>query len=174
MINPTTLQVGAMLFSPKRQIYSIKEIKTNTFILSSWRTGADFPVNGKNQAAFWKNCYLLFTDMELEIYDKPEVEDECFTSGISITDSAKFFIHNFDFVAKKISINVRDSTTGADSDISLFAEDFGMLFNPKKDEILENEPKHNDGRDTCFWCKRKTIKQAWVRSFHDYCSNCKK
>jgi hypothetical protein len=38
----------------------------------------------------------------------------------------------------------------------------------------EPEPKNNDGRTNCFWCKGKTVKIDSGFSFYDYCKRCKK
>jgi len=34
------------------------------------------------------------------------------------------------------------------------------------------EPKNNDGRSVCYWCKVPTVKWGWIRFFHDECPVC--
>lgn len=38
----------------------------------------------------------------------------------------------------------------------------------------EPEPKNNDGRSFCFWCRRPTEKIAGFQSNYDFCRSCKK
>lgn len=40
-------------------------------------------------------------------------------------------------------------------------------------KILEDDPKHNDGRPLCFWCGEKTEKRGSMGEY-DVCPHCKK
>lgn len=39
---------------------------------------------------------------------------------------------------------------------------------------FSEEPKNNDGRHSCFWCKASTITQQGFSSCYNICPNCKK
>lgn len=41
-------------------------------------------------------------------------------------------------------------------------------------KIVIEEPKNNDGRSQCFWCREDTIKKLGLFSTYDICPKCKK
>lgn len=40
--------------------------------------------------------------------------------------------------------------------------------------VKKEEPDDNDGRETCFWCGKKTIKKELFTSSYDICDSCGK
>lgn len=45
---------------------------------------------------------------------------------------------------------------------------------PEEKVNKEEEPKNNDGRKTCFWCGKATVRKELFTSYYEICEGCGK
>jgi len=72
-----------------------------------------------------------------------------------------------------IELRPQSSYSWVVTDTHVPPESYDIMF-AKAIKDLEPEPKDNDGRLTCYWCKKNTEKIQGFTDTYDMCKRCKK